>query len=331
MREGASAARRRVVAAVLAAVAVGAIGVAAWGLTLLAAPETPEVDPQPSVEPGGELLGSFERALGVAGGVAVSGWAIDPDTTDPVYVRLLLDFETTSVFAGDERPDLAREFPEHGGAHGFAAVLATSPGPHTVCATALNAGPGRDLVLGCYDVTVPAGSLGPGQLVGGFPDAASTGVPAGLELVTYVGDIVVTEDGTSLEGLDIHGVVVVRADDVVIRNCRIRGRPADRVMGLVSNEAGGRNLLIQDTEIAPDEASANLYGVRGWGFTLERVNIHNVVDSAHIYGPNVTITDSWLHDNVHFENDPNFGGTPTHDDGIQIQEGRSIRITGSRI
>lgn len=92
------------------------------------------------------------------------------------------------------------------------------------------------------------------------------------------------------------------------------------------------NLVIQDTEIASAVRSPNINGIMGSNFTLERVNIHNVVDQVHIYGDgNVAIRDSWLHSNIHYENDPNWGGEPTHDDNVQIQSGSNISITGSRL
>jgi hypothetical protein len=161
--------------------------------------------------------------------------------------------------------------------------------------------------------------------------AANTGVPTGKKLTRHNGDLIITKAGTVVDGRDIYGTVSVRADNVVIKNSRVRGKVATYTTPLVSMNKGNKNLKVIDTEIAPDKPSPYLYGIMGWEFTLERVNIHHVVDSAHIYGNNVTIKSSWLHSNVHYQKDPNFGGTPTHDDGIQIQKGDNIRITGSRI
>jgi hypothetical protein len=161
--------------------------------------------------------------------------------------------------------------------------------------------------------------------------AANTGVPTGKKLTRHNGDLIITKAGTVVDGRDIYGTVSVRADNVVIKNSRVRGKVATYTTPLVSMNKGNKNLKVIDTEIAPDKPSPYLYGIMGWEFTLERVNIHHVVDSAHIYGNNVTIKSSWLHSNVHYQKDPNFGGTPTHDDGIQIQKGNNIRITGSRI
>ena len=299
--------------------------------------------PAPDTSP----FGNFERLTGGTESVDLKGWAIDPDTSDPIYVWVTVDGVGRHILADAVRPDLERAYPASGANHGFVATVPAEAGIRRVCVTAANVGGGSHKPLDCRQVSVAAvevaGSSEPGPepsptptptptpTSGGMPDASNTGVPAGTSLRVHAGDMYITTPGTVIDGLDIHGTVSVRADDVVIKNSRIRGHEATYNTPLVSMNKGNTNLLIQDTEIAPDTASPYLYGIMGWEFTLQRVNIHNVVDSAHIYGPNVTINSSWLHDNVHFENDPNFGGTPTHDDGIQIQEGNNIRITGSRI
>ncbi|WP_199424025.1 hypothetical protein, partial [Actinotalea solisilvae] len=38
---------------------------------------------------------------------------------------------------------------------------------------------------------------------------------------------------------------------------------------------------------------------------------------------------SWLHDNLYYLQDPNYGNTPTHDDNVQIQAGTNITIRNS--
>jgi hypothetical protein len=162
------------------------------------------------------------------------------------------------------------------------------------------------------------------------PTASTTGVPAGRTLTVHRGDIVVTTPGTVIDSRDVYGVIDVRADDVVIKNTRIRGRTAAYYTALVTNR-GGRNLTVVDSELRADVESPYLYGILGSNFTAERVNIHRVIDAVHVTGPNVTVRASYLHDASHFDADPNFGGTPSHDDNIQIQAGYNIRITGNTI
>lgn len=116
--------------------------------------------------------GSFDTLRRVAGGLRVTGWAIDPDVSDPVVIRTALDgvVIATSLANGD-RPDVARTHPGYGSAHGYSQfVPATSGTTHTVCTYADNAGAGSGWVrLGCGSLYVN------GTPVGHFDAASRTG------------------------------------------------------------------------------------------------------------------------------------------------------------
>jgi hypothetical protein len=105
--------------------------------------------------PSGSPVGRLEAALGAPGEVQLRGWAIDPDTTAPVYLWLTLDGAGRHVRADVPRPDVAAAYPGSGPAHGFRAALPAERGTHTVCATASNVGPGGHTPLGCRTVGVP--------------------------------------------------------------------------------------------------------------------------------------------------------------------------------
>jgi len=160
----------------------------------------------------------------------------------------------------------------------------------------------------------------------GAPGASNTGVPAGTKLTVHQGDIDVRVAGTVINGLDVHGAIKVNAPNVTIKNTIIRFRDGGYRDGIHSYSTG---LKIIDTEINPTTTSPNYNGIMGSEFTATRVNIHRVVDAVHIYGNNVVLEDSWLHDNTHFQQDPNQGGKPSHDDSIQIVSGKNIRIAGN--
>ncbi|MDO8106797.1 hypothetical protein Q6348_06250 [Isoptericola sp. b441] len=178
----------------------------------------------------------------------------------------------------------------------------------------------------------PLPEIAPAQPAPVTPGPSTTGVPTGTSLTRHDGDIVVTRDGTVLDGLDVHGYVVVKARNVVIRNSIVRGgTPTTYSRGLITVPSSAYSATVQDTEIVPEISSPYQDGLRGMNITATRLNIHGVVDQVHIYGDNVTITDSWLHDNAHFLNDPNHGGTPSHDDGVQIQVGRNITLRNNVI
>jgi hypothetical protein len=155
-------------------------------------------------------------------------------------------------------------------------------------------------------------------------------VPAGTALTVHNGDLSITKEGAVIDGLDIRGFVKVNAANVTIRNSIIRGRnPGTTNYSLITSTKPG--VVIEDSELVASIASPWIDGLKGYGFTARRLNIHNVVDTALIYGDNTTIEKSWLHGNLHFLQDPQHNGTPSHDDNIQVQGGRNIRLIGNTL
>ena len=88
-------------------------------------------------------------------GVFVKGWAIDPDTTAPIYVWVTVDGVGRHLYANQDRPDVGAVYPAFGANHGFTGTVAAAPGSHRVCVTASNVGPGAHTPLGCRTVNVP--------------------------------------------------------------------------------------------------------------------------------------------------------------------------------
>ncbi|MFC0644608.1 hypothetical protein [Cellulomonas phragmiteti] len=175
---------------------------------------------------------------------------------------------------------------------------------------------------------------------GGKPGASTTGVPAGVNLTRHDGDIVVTQAGTVIENMDVHGFITVRAPNVTIRRSVVRGSgPGTTNIGLVNcNHSACSNLLVEDVTLVPKQPSVWLNGIFGHDYTARRVNTYHVVDGFQIHnvrnngGPvNVVIENSWCHDMSYFHSDPNHSNGPTHNDCIQIQGGTDIRITGNNL
>lgn len=108
----------------------------------------------PSTSP----FGAMEQAVGVAGGVTFTGWAIDASTTDPISVHVYVNALSYGVVAGEARADIGSKFPDFGANHGFSVTVPAVPGPHTACAYGINVGPGSNTLLGCTTVIVPDGS-----------------------------------------------------------------------------------------------------------------------------------------------------------------------------
>jgi hypothetical protein len=110
-------------------------------------------------------FGNLDSVTPVDGGVQVSGWAIDPDTTSPIRVDVYGGDggATPGVNPGEKftanvsRPDVGRVYPRYGDLHGYAGFFALKSGQQTVCAYAINASgtPGSNKKIGCKTVTVP--------------------------------------------------------------------------------------------------------------------------------------------------------------------------------
>ncbi|WP_198410995.1 hypothetical protein, partial [Cryobacterium sp. TMT1-3] len=177
----------------------------------------------------------------------------------------------------------------------------------------------------------PAPAPTPAPPTSGTPTTTNTGVPSGTVLKVVNGDINVTTPGTVLSGLDIRGLVKIQAANVTIKNSIIRGRTMNGPGALINNLGGFSNLVVTDTELSPTVASPHANGIYGYNFTATRLDINNVIDGIHVTGSNVLIQNSWIHDHMHYLKDPNQGGSPSHDDSIQVQSGNNVKVTGNRL
>jgi hypothetical protein len=165
----------------------------------------------------------------------------------------------------------------------------------------------------------------------GKPSADTAGVPAGTTLKRHDGDIIIREAGTVLDKMDIHGFVVVRAANVKITNSIVRGGKAfSTATGLITNY-GYSNLVIENVDLKAEYPSVYFDGIKGNNFTARRVHVVGNVDSVKIHGDNVTIEHSLLENTVYYDRDPYQGGGATHNDNVQILNGKNIKIIGNTI
>lgn len=109
---------------------------------------------------GGVPIGRLEQAAPGPRSVVVGGWALDPDTAQPIEVHVYVDgVGRVNTLADRTRPDVAAAFADWGAGHGFSArVDGLTPGSHEVCVYAVNRGRGGTALLGCPRVAVPTGS-----------------------------------------------------------------------------------------------------------------------------------------------------------------------------
>jgi len=184
---------------------------------------------------------------------------------------------------------------------------------------------GVSLVLAASVVTAPSHDAH-AVTTPSRPSAANTGVPPGTTLTRHDGDITITKAGTVLKDLDVHGFVVVEASNVTIESSIVRGGVSHGDTALVK-VVSGTNVLVEDSELVPEDPSVQIDGIRGANYTVLRDNIHGTNDASKITGNNVTITDSYVHDLPFFAHDPDQGGNPAHNDGVEIFVGTNLYIT----
>lgn len=105
----------------------------------------------------GNPTGNFEGASVSGANITVSGWALDPDTVNPVAIHTYVNgVYRGAATANRTRTDVGRAFPGYGDAHGFSTVVSGSRGSNTVCVFAINAGAGNtNPLLGCRIVNIP--------------------------------------------------------------------------------------------------------------------------------------------------------------------------------
>ncbi|WP_283818574.1 C40 family peptidase [Jatrophihabitans telluris] len=113
---------------------------------------------------GGQSVTASRTPIGVLdsgsfsnGTLTVKGWTIDPDTTAPTYVDIMVNGDSYgSAAASVARADVAKAHSGYGTAHGFSLTLAAPvpAGNYEVCAVAINNGAGGNTVLDCRVATV---------------------------------------------------------------------------------------------------------------------------------------------------------------------------------
>jgi hypothetical protein len=104
-------------------------------------------------------IANYESTTALIGGqIRVAGWAVDPDTKDPIEVHIYVNGVGTRLVANQSRPDVGTAF-GLGDLHGFNDTVASvGTGAQSVCAYAINVGSGSNVLLGCRTVTALTGS-----------------------------------------------------------------------------------------------------------------------------------------------------------------------------
>lgn len=155
--------------------------------------------------PSGNPVGQVKEVWGSPGAISMWGWALDPDTVDPIDLHVSINGRWAVVRADAQAASTVAGYPGHGNNHNFGAAIPADPGNNRVCVYAINQGPGVNTTLVCKDVFVPSGDpRGEAKKIWGTPGAVSMwGWAADPDTIDPI-DLHIRVDGTQW--------FVVRAD-----------------------------------------------------------------------------------------------------------------------
>lgn len=102
----------------------------------------------------GAAIGSVDSVRSASGGITVSGWALDPDSSLTANVRIEVDATSVTIPAESSRVDLNAAFPLYGALHGFNSTIEAAPGSHLVCVFGQKIVGGAEAALGCSTVKI---------------------------------------------------------------------------------------------------------------------------------------------------------------------------------
>jgi hypothetical protein len=151
-----------------------------------------------------------------------------------------------------------------------------------------------------------------------FAGEASTGFGS---LSRSSGSLTVTQPGTVIDGADVSGTITVKADDVTIRNSRVRTGGRYGVIALESV----RGLVVEDVTIEGTGwgCSAGIGPDGSW--VLRRSEISGCVDGIKVRSDQV-VEANWVHGlRTGYQPD----GSWAHNDALQSTSGSNVTIRGN--
>jgi hypothetical protein len=168
--------------------------------------------------------------------------------------------------------------------------------------------------------TAPPVTQPPVPTLPAWPDATNTGVPTGKTLAP-AGSFTVTQDGTVVDGLDIDGCLVIRANNVTVQNTRVRQNGLCWG-GAIDTGYTNSGIVVRDVEIDGRQQNSGGQLIGNSGYTCVRCNLHGGGHGFHM-NSNVTIIDSYVHDI--------FNSGTSHNDGAISNGGDHLVLRHNNI
>lgn len=170
-------------------------------------------------------------------------------------------------------------------------VDATTPAPTTTQDTTTTTSPTTTTATTTTTpmTTDPPATTTTTPATSAFPNTSNTGVPAATSLTTSSGDLTVSTPNAVVDGRNVTGSILVRANGVVIKNSRVGGS--------INNAGGSWSFTVQDSEVGGTGCTGTTNGGVAVGYenyTVLRSYIHGFADGPRISGANVTVQDSLI-------------------------------------
>jgi Right handed beta helix region len=150
-----------------------------------------------------------------------------------------------------------------------------------------------------------------------FPDASTTGVPAGTSLTAVNGDFTSSYAGQIIDARDVSGTIFVHHPDVTIRNCQV---------GRIFVTETGSNVTIEDSEIVGNPSWNSGITILAPNGTVRGCDISGVERGIWLESDNSLIENNYLHNLIN-----NTGTHDPHIDGIQIPGARDVIIRNNNL
>jgi hypothetical protein len=155
--------------------------------------------------------GNLDTLRSEVSGAHLTGWARDPDTTEPIDIHVYVDGTFVMAARADlPRPDVQAARVDAGPAHGFSIDVPAAPGFHEVCVYGLDAAGGDDNAqIGCWPMRVPGAD--PAASPKFFPATVSVDDPCAPEdegKYALTSEHMYVRCGTTLAAPTLHWYVV---------------------------------------------------------------------------------------------------------------------------
>lgn len=150
--------------------------------------------------PGNQLppdvpFGNLELGTTTINAATLRGWAIDPNTKDPIDLHLYVNGVWGGSWkANKARADVGAAYPQFGANHGFEFSFGVGQGTFEACVFGINVGAGSNRLIGCKTLSTPSGPpvgnvesatlVGRTATVSGWTIDPDT--PASIEVHAYV-------------------------------------------------------------------------------------------------------------------------------------------------